>query len=237
MPKYLIPFATFGIVLQLLLGFIGSAYVAQDSVLAINIALEPDRTMTQHAKATNAQLLKSYSQGFALGATHKPHITLLQRYVRAENLNHIYAKLDKILAGEKVTSWKLKATHYYATPWENMFLWGIAVEPNENLIKLQNKLIEAIAPFSEKTVTTTAFFTTPEEPAIDLTTINYVATFVPVRTGKNFNPHVTIGLARLGNKKETISESLSSFTFSPAGVTVYQIGNFGAARKNLKEWH
>lgn len=237
MPKYFIPFVTFGIVLQLLLGYIGSANAAQDSVLAINIALEPDATMTQHAEAANAQLLRAYPQGFALDATHKPHITLLQRYVRADNLNNIYATVDTILAGGKVTSWKLKATQYYVTPWKNMFLGGIAVEPNDNLIKLQQKLIDAIAPFTEKTGTASAFVITSEEPAIDITTINYVATFVPERTGKNFNPHVTIGLARQGGIKETISDPLSPFTFSPVGVTVYQIGNFGAARKKLKEWH
>ncbi len=237
MPNYLIPFVTVGIAWQLMLGFIGPAYAGQDSVLAINIALEPDTAMAQHAKAANAQLLKSYPLGFALDATHKPHITLLQRYVRTENLYQIYARLDKALAGEKITSWNLKATHYYATPWENISLWGIAVAPNDKLIKLQKKLMGAVAPFSERTGTATAFFTTPEEPKFELTTINYVATFVPERTGENYNPHVTLGLARHDNARETINKPLSPFTFSPIGVTVYQIGNFGTARKILKEWH
>lgn len=237
MPKYLIPFVTFGIVLQLLLGFVGPAHAAPNTVLAINIALEPDATMTQHAEAANAQLLKSYPQGFALDATHKPHITILQRYVRADNLNNIYAMVDAILAGEKVASWKLKATHYYLTPWDNMFLGVIAVEPNDKLIKLQQKLIEAINPFTEKTGAATAFVTTPEEPVIDKTTINYVTAFVPERIGKNFNPHVTLGLARQGNIKEIIREPLNPFTFSPVGMTVYQISTFGTARKKLKEWH
>ena len=37
-----------------------------NSVTAIDIALEPDATMLQHAKAANARLLKSFPKGFAL---------------------------------------------------------------------------------------------------------------------------------------------------------------------------
>ncbi len=31
-------------------------------------------------------------------------------------------------------------------------------------------------------------------------------------------------------------EPFESFTFSPAGAAIYQLGNFGTARKKLKEW-
>jgi len=237
MSRYLIPLATFGIILELLFGFLEPAHAAQNDILAINIALDPDVTMTQHAEAANAQLLKFHPQGFVLGPSYKPHITLLQRYVRVENLNNIYATLNKVLASEKITSWKLKATKFDFTPWKKtMFLGSIAVESNDNLIKLQQKLINATAPFTVKSGTASAFFITPEEPAIDQTTINYVTTFVPEQTGTNFKPHVTIGLARQGDIKGIIGEPYGSFTFSPVAVSVYQIGNFGTARKKLKGW-
>jgi hypothetical protein len=45
-------------------------------VVAVDIALEPDATMIQHAKADNARLLKEF-RGFALDATHHPHVSLL----------------------------------------------------------------------------------------------------------------------------------------------------------------
>ena len=44
-------------------------------VTAIDIALEPDATMIQHAKAANARLLKEFPKGFALDATHHPHVS------------------------------------------------------------------------------------------------------------------------------------------------------------------
>ena len=40
--------------------------VAQEPVTAIDILLEPDTTMLQHAEAVNARLLKVYPKGFAL---------------------------------------------------------------------------------------------------------------------------------------------------------------------------
>jgi hypothetical protein len=47
----------------------------------MDVALEPDATMIQHAKTANARLLKAYPKGFALDATHNPHIAMLQQFV------------------------------------------------------------------------------------------------------------------------------------------------------------
>jgi hypothetical protein len=33
-----------------------------------------------------------------------------------------------------------------------------------------------------------------------------------------------------------LAEPFDVFTFSPAGASVYQLGNFGTARKKLKEF-
>ena len=55
-----------------------SATAQQNPVTAIDIALEPDATMIQRAQADNARLLKAFPKGFALDATHHPHISMLQ---------------------------------------------------------------------------------------------------------------------------------------------------------------
>jgi hypothetical protein len=33
-----------------------------------------------------------------------------------------------------------------------------------------------------------------------------------------------------------VDEKFEAFTFSPVGVAVYHLGNFGTARKELKSW-
>jgi hypothetical protein len=53
--------------------------VAQSNITAIDILLEPDATMIQRAHDANAQLLKNFPKGFALGGEHAPHVTVLQR--------------------------------------------------------------------------------------------------------------------------------------------------------------
>lgn len=160
----------------------GTSGAQENSVTAIDIALEPDATMIQHAEAANARLLKVFPKGFSLDATHHPHISILQRYVRTADLDKVYAAAGKVLADEKVTSWKLKAFKYYYIPWKDIGLGDIVVEPTDDLLRLQQELIDAVAPFTEKTGTAAAYVTTPEDPEINQPTIDYVAAFVPEAT-------------------------------------------------------
>ena len=63
--------------------------------------------------------------------------------------------------------------------------------------------------------------------------IEYVAYFVKIAAGKKFNPHVTIGVGTEAYLKKMLAEPFAAFTFSPAGASVYQLGSFGTARKEL----
>ena len=209
---------------------------APGTVTAIDIVLEPDATMVKHAEAANERLRKQFPKGFALGKTHHPHISCLQRYVRTADLNEVYEAVAKVLAEEKPTTWKLKAYKYYYIPWKEIGLAGIVIEPTVDLIRYQQKLIDAVAPFTVKTGTAAAFVTTKEDPDINQPTIEYVASFVPNETGNKFNPHVTIGIATQDYLKKMLDEKFEAFTFSPAGAAVYHLGNFGTARKLLKNW-
>jgi hypothetical protein len=228
--------AVLAIALGALVGHAGTSVAQQNPVTAIDIALEPDATMIRQAEAANARLLKVFPKGFALGPTHHPHISTLQRYVRTADLDKVYDAVGKVLTAEKVASWKLKAFKYYYIPWKDIGLGGIVIAPTDELLGLQRKLIDAVAPFTVETGTAAAFVTTPEDPDINQPTIDYVATFVPKASGKDFNPHVTIGIASQEYLKAMLAEPFEAFTFSPAAGSVYQLGNFGTARKKLKAW-
>jgi hypothetical protein len=95
--------------------------------------------MVQQAQADNARLLKAYPDGFALDATHHPHITMLQQFVRTADLGKVYTAASRILANEKVTSWN-KAFKYYYIPVPPNGIAGIVVEPTENLLRLQQNV-------------------------------------------------------------------------------------------------
>ena len=237
MMKFAKVLAALGLGLGLMLGYAGRSSAEQNPITAIDIALEPDATMIQHAEAVNARLMKVFPKGFALGPTHHPHISILQRYVRTEDLEKVYAAAGAVLANEKPASWKLKASKYYFIPWKDIGLAGIVVEPTDNLLKLQQKLIDAVAPYTAQTGTAAAFVATPDDPDINQPTIDYVETFVPKASGKHFNPHVTVGIATQDYLNKMLAEPFDAFTFSPSGASVYQLGDFGTARKKLTMWN
>src|SRR6266536_6563231 len=84
----------------------GNALAAEakpNAITAVDILLEPDATMIQHATATNDRLRKVFPKGFALDAQHRPHISLVQRFVLTENLDKVYAAVGKVFASTNVT--------------------------------------------------------------------------------------------------------------------------------------
>ena len=113
-------------------------------VTAIDILLEPDATMLQHAEAVNARLLKVYPKGFALDATHRPHITMIQRFVRTADLDKVYAAAGQVLARANLAAMKLEAFKYYYIPSKDIGLSGIVAKPTPELLKLQADLIDAV---------------------------------------------------------------------------------------------
>ena len=204
-------------------------------VIAIDILLEPDAAMVQHAEAANAGLLKLYPKGFALDAAHKPHITMIQRFVRRADLDKVYAALDQVLAGVDIKAMKLDAFKYYYVPNKDIGVAGIVAKPTPSLVKLQADLIAAVDPFTVEMGDSAAFATTPDDPLIDPALIEYVSTYVPKNSGDHFSPHVTTGVALKADLDQMLAEPFEAFSFSPAGAAVYQLGQFGTAAKKLKD--
>ena len=204
------------------------------TVTAIDIALEPNAAMVQRAEADNARLLKAYPGGFALDATHHAHITMLQQFVRTADLDKVYSAANAVLAKEGAAIRRLKAIKYYYIPSPPLGIAGIVVESTEDLLRLQYELLDAVAPFTEKTGTAAAFVSTDGGRDIQLGLIDYVANFTTIAAGKKFNPHVTIGVAPETYLNEMLAEPFKAFTFSATGAAVYQLGSFGSARKELQ---
>jgi hypothetical protein len=119
----------------------------QNPITAVDIVLEPDATMIQNAQAANGGLFKNFPKGFTLGDEHAPHMSVIGGYFHRENLDEISAAASKVLASEKVMSWKLTAFKYYYIPMKEIGLGGILVQPTPDLIRLQGELFDAIGKF------------------------------------------------------------------------------------------
>jgi len=209
----------------------------QSEITAIDILLEPDGTMLRHAEANNARLLKVYPQGFALDAAHRPHITMLQCFVRAADLDMLYAAEEKVLAAANVSAMKLEAFKvYYLPAGSGLGVAGICAKPSPELLRLQADIIAAAKTFMVETGPIGAFTAPHDDPAIDAAMIKYVSSFESNASGAKFNPHVSTGVAPREYLDKMLAEPFEPFTFSPAGVAVYQLGPFGTAAKKLKAW-
>ena len=205
-------------------------------VTAIDILLEPDATMLRHAEANNARLLKAYPKGFALDATHTPHITMLQCFVRTADLDKLYAAEEKVFAAANGNAMKLDAFKlYYIPAGGGLGVAGICAKPTPELLKLQADIIAAAKPFMVETATIGAFTAGHDDPAIDKAMIQYVSTFEQKAAGEHFNPHVSTGTAPKEYLDKMLAEPFKPFTFSPAGAAAYQLGPFGTAAKKLKQ--
>jgi hypothetical protein len=204
-----------------------------DSIVAIDVVLEPDEIMTARARDVNARLLTVYPDGFALDADHQPHISVLQRFVGAAYLNDLYAAANNVFASEDPTAWTLTASNAYYIPSPPIGLAGIVIEPTDDLLRLQQKLIDTMSPYTVPTGTVDAFASTQQGRDIQEFLVQYVATFVPAASGENFNPHVTTGAGPQTYLDEMMAEPFEVFTFSPVGASVYQLGTFGTAQRKL----
>jgi hypothetical protein len=200
-----------------------------DKLIAIDTLLEPDQTMIGKAAAVNARLRGNYPAGYQLDATHAPHVTLLQRFVRAKDFNAVAAAIMKVLAAARPTELQLKAHGLDYVMWGGVAVTVLVVERTPGLMRLQQEIIDAVEPFSVSGGTAAAFVGADANAE----TIGWVETFVPKSSGENYIPHVTCGVATEAFVKQLKAEPFEAFSFKPVGVAIYQLGNFGTAAKKL----
>jgi 2'-5' RNA ligase len=206
------------------------------SLIAINVLLLPDAATAEKAVSTNARLLKNYPAGFALDASHAPHITLLQQFVPKADLAEVANVVAAVLESEQPVQWKSLATGLYDMAYKNLGLVGIVIEPTEALRRLQQKIITAVAPFAAENGTAEAFAPRADGEAINQATVDYVNNFVGPCSGKNYHPHVTCGIGTRDFIDALKGEPFEPFNFEPVSVSIYQIGEYGTAQTKLYDF-
>ena len=200
-----------------------------DKIIAIDVLLQPDQTGVARANAINARLRANYPEGYSLDATHAPHVTLVQRFVREKDFDAVTAAITKVLAAEPLGSMQLTAKSLASELWDGVALNAVIIERTPQLVRLEQKVVDAVSPFSVSGGTAAAFIDTP--PNADI--VGYVAAFVPKSTGANYMPHITVGVTTEAFGKQLKAEPFEAFSFTPKDVAIYQLGNFGTASKEL----
>ena len=207
------------------------------TLIAINVLLDPDAATVEKAQATNARLRESYPDGFALDANHAPHITLLQRFVRTADLDEVANAVAAVLRAEQSMNWECRAIGFYALADKDLRLVGIVIEPTQDLRRLQQRIIDAVAPFAVDQGTGEAFAPRPDGQAISQPTVDYVNNFVGPRTGMNYHPHLTAGIGTRDFVDALKAEPFEAFTVRAVSVSLYQLGDYGVAQRKLYDLH
>jgi hypothetical protein len=207
-------------------------------VTAINVVIEPDEATRRRARDLNARLRSAMPEGFALDATHVPHITVLQRYVRTPELDQVLSAVGAVVAGVDMTAFELHATAIAHSEWDTpgTGMASLMLGRDPRLLALQGRLIAAVAPFASPRGTGEAFVTDPEEPGINPTTVSYVACFVPDHCASNYEAHLSIGMGRRGDLEALEAEPFEPFDVRVQAAAVFQLGNNGTARRRLQAW-
>ena len=235
MRQHLEVISAIGLGLGLAMALVPGAVAQQNSVTAIDIALEPDATMVQHAMAANARLLMSFPKGFALDETHHPHVSMLQQFVRTDDLEKIYAAAKAVFDKEKPRSMGAEGVQILLYPLSADRPRGDRCRTNGRPASAARRAHQSRRALCGQDRDRRGFLQRrrrTRHPGPFL--ISYVENFVRDAAGKRFNPHVTIGVGTEKYLNEMLAEPFPSFTFSPAGASVYQLGTFGTARKELK---
>lgn len=204
---------------------------------AIDILVNPDENTLERARAVNARLRQSVPSGFELDATHLPHITILQRYVRTADLEKVYEAIQKTIAETDMSLLTFRAVAIKHIEWgPGSYLAGYFVKPSPEVIDFQAKLIATVNPFVEPGGTSAAYVTDTNDPEIDQSNLNFIEQYVPTHSGSNYIAHLTLGFGTLDDLKTIEAEPFNEFDIHPANVAVFHLGKNGTARKELKSF-
>ena len=210
-----------------------SPALAQEKLIAIDVLIEPDQRMLGEAAKWNARMREQIPDGFALDAQHRPHITLIQRFVSEADLPKVLAAVAKVRARHDPAKLRMTATGIFHAVSDTVGLAGIVVEASPELLALQQDVIQAVDRYSRKGGGVSALAPDPSGAAFSMFMLEYVETFVPKQTGSRFNPHVTVGIAPLSWLARMEREPFERFGFGADAIATYQLGNFGTAARRL----
>lgn len=208
-------------------------------LMAIDVLLLPDESARERARELNALLREDLGHGFAFDQTHHPHITLLQRYVHDEDLEAVLEAVATIEEAIDVGAVRLPADGLtmgsLGTP-PGVVMASVVFAPRPEVLRLHEAALTAVAPLGEEGGSPEAFFALPGEPPANPATVAYVEGFVPEHSGSQYEPHMSLGLAREQFVKRLRDDPALQFEFRPAALAVCRLGDHGTAREVLRSW-
>lgn len=201
----------------------------KQKTIAINVLLTPSAEMQAQALKLNTLIKENNPDALHLDKNHIPHITILQCFVKENDLPKINEALKGLYKNFQNESLKAKSLSY-ETDKEASFAM-IAVEKSNALLALHKKTIELVEPFMVKEGSEKSFVQNPDRSAISASTVSYVPDFLDKYSYEKFEPHISLGIAQ-----KVFLDSLAKNVFRPihfkaTSISIYQLGDHGTAQK------
>jgi 2'-5' RNA ligase len=189
------------------------------SLIAIDIALLPPPDVSAHAIAVSAALPPEEFQGLRLDDAHLPHITLTQMFVRRNELEQVFTRVDEIVPRFGPMTLRItgggQGTHS---------VW-MEVEKAPALVQLHEELLETLRGLERPDGGTGAFL----DDDARLRDVLWVSGYRLKSSFHHYTPHVTLGH---GNEPPAIQP----LTFDADTVAACHLGKFCTCRQVLKRW-
>jgi 2'-5' RNA ligase len=187
-------------------------------LLATDVAILPPPDVGARAVELSAGLPQQ-DDGLRLGPDQLPHVTLVQQFIREDELPLACARIEEVLRGRPAFEVRVTGVERVGGT-----IW-MAIERTPELTALHEALMEALRGVERPGGTTAAFY----DGNARMADIWWVASYRLKSSFGAFTPHIT-----LGHGSEP--PRLDPFTFHAGTIALCHLGRFCTCRRVLRQW-
>lgn len=221
------------IITLLAISLISSCAQKQDKTIAIGVLLTVPEDVYEESIQLNRAILIKHPDNITLDSQHIPHITLLHCYVHESDLPEIEQVLEdyyKTIEHDSLWTDELQ----YAKDKTESFA-SIGIKRSESLITLHENTISLLEPYILHDGSQEDYVQSPDGSPIDDFTLAYVPKFVSDHSYDNYNPHISLGVAKTALLDSLALHHFRPMKFKAKAIGVYQLGAYGTAQKRIWE--
>ena len=194
--------------------------MTDSTVLAIDVAFLLPEPLKRLVIAFNERMLPP-PDGLRFDATHLPHLTLVQQFVRRTALDQIHRVVTEAVSGLDAPT--LMTTNVRV----GRVAGTLGVARTAELFALHRHLLDVLAPFQTTTAGPGAFFA--DGDIARSTDIEWVGSFRQRSALTSFDPHITLGVGRM---ETTVTPSRCLAT----ELALFHLGRFCTCGRALNRW-
>ena len=188
-------------------------------LIAVDVAILPPPDVAARAIALSAALPPDDSERLVLDAQHRPHLTLTQAFIRAEELYAAFDRVDEVLRAQG------PLTLHVTGGGKSGHNVSMEIERTNELVALHEAVMEALRGY-ERPGGTPAAFVDGDARVAD---VLWVTGYRLKSSFGAFTPHITLGHGEG-------APEIEAFGFEANTVAACHLGRFCTCRDMLRVW-